>query len=532
MVNLSSQNWIFDADSPHWDALLRISLITLIVIGIMTFGDYGLTWDEEVQRGYGDRVLDWYGSFFKDRSSLTYGNLYLYGGFFEAFLQLAVKTLGTPPYETRHLLNFGCLPLAAHFTAKLARLLFDRRTAFLAAIILILTPQFYAHSFFNSKDIPFAAFGIMSTYFLVKSFISDSVDKKALLLSGLTIGLVLAIRIGGFLYFGYAAFTAFLFLIYKLKTTDSRDRLNLFAHTFTHFMAVVGIAWLVMLIFWPWAQISPIKHPWLALTEAAKFKWIGLVQFNGALHWSTELPKSYIPIWAIKTTPDLVVVGFFLGLITLLATFIKNLRKKSAIISSILIISIIGPITMVLLLKSVLYDGIRHFLFLFPAISIVASVGINKALALKGINRCAWVVLAGCLLLNIIDLYQLHPYQHIYFNRIFSKGQARDGFRFETDYWGSSYKEGLEWLLSYAHSKHVSDGKKFRVSNCSNNFLTGYFIDTRSELASVFEPTSWGSDADFMLATARHNCPQSVKGNLIHIISKRGVPLVYVFERK
>lgn len=530
MKSASSENWFFDSNSKNWDVLLRLVLTAVVLIGLMTFTDYGLTWDEEVQRAYGDRVLDWYKSFFKDKSALTFGNLYLYGGFFEAFLQFFVKLLKTPAYETRHLLTFGCLPLAAYFTAKLGRLLFNSRVGFFAAIILIMIPQFYSHSFVNSKDVPFAAFGIMSLYFITKGFISKTIAIKDIIFAGVAIGLVLAIRIGGILYFGYATLAAVLFQFYHIRT-NATNRFKSTALTSFYLFTIVVVAWVVMLVFWPWAQLSPIKHPWMALSEAAKFKWIGLVQFNGNLHWSTELPKSYVPIWALKTTPDLVVVAFCFGFFFILRAYVRNFWRKADLMSAPLLMSIFGPVAMVIVLKSVLYDGIRHFLFLFPSIAIVSAVGINKALSIEKLKKSSFVVVFACIFLTMSDMYQLHPYQHVYFNRLFSKGQAREGLRFETDYWGTSYKEGLEWLSTYALSKSGSSTQRVKVSNCSNNFLTGYFIDSRPELAALFEPTSWGSDSDFMLATSRHNCPRTVEGKLIHIVSKRGVPLVYIFER-
>ena len=46
------------------------------------------------------------------------------------------------------------------------------------------------------------------------------------------------------------------------------------------------------------------------------------------------------------------------------------------------------------------------------------------------------------------DIVTLHPYEYIYLNRLGAGGQTEASTRFETDYWGLSYKEGLDWLAA------------------------------------------------------------------------------------
>src|SRR5689334_10641487 len=75
----------------YWQRLSYALLLAIGILMLLTFLNYGLTWDEEVQRIYGDSVLTWYSSFFKDRTALDFTNIY--GGFFEVIAQLAAKVL-------------------------------------------------------------------------------------------------------------------------------------------------------------------------------------------------------------------------------------------------------------------------------------------------------------------------------------------------------------------------------------------------------------------------------------------------------
>jgi hypothetical protein len=45
-----------------------------------------------------------------------------------------------------------------------------------------------------------------------------------------------------------------------------------------------------------------------------------------------------------------------------------------------------------------------------------------------------------------LTMIRLHPYQAVYFNA-FAGGPGGAAFRYELDYWGLSYKEGLRFLL-------------------------------------------------------------------------------------
>ena len=101
----------------------------LAALILLTFRDYGISWDEQLQNTYGVKLLAYYTSGFADHSAFSYINLFLYGGFFD--LAAALSNLISPfgVYETRHLLG-GVMFLAGLFGAwKLTNLLAGERAA-------------------------------------------------------------------------------------------------------------------------------------------------------------------------------------------------------------------------------------------------------------------------------------------------------------------------------------------------------------------------------------------------------------------
>src|ERR1700730_13409685 len=62
-----------------WDRLSFGIIVLGTVLALLTFRDYGVTWDEDAHNWYGNFVLDYYVSFFTDRNALHWRDLYNYG---------------------------------------------------------------------------------------------------------------------------------------------------------------------------------------------------------------------------------------------------------------------------------------------------------------------------------------------------------------------------------------------------------------------------------------------------------------------
>jgi hypothetical protein len=145
-------------DGPNerrWEFLCYGLFFGLGLVILATFLNYDLTCDEEFGKTYGQYILRWYSTFFKDQSALGYYNLHLYGGFFEAISQLTASitenVLPIGVYELRHLINalFGFLGILAAY--KLGTHVLGPKAGFFSALFLVVTPGFYGQMFNDSK---------------------------------------------------------------------------------------------------------------------------------------------------------------------------------------------------------------------------------------------------------------------------------------------------------------------------------------------------------------------------------------------
>jgi hypothetical protein len=482
----------------HWQWLSYVLLACVSILILATFRDYGLTWDEEVQRNYGESVLRWYGSLFRDRSALNYLNLNLYGAFFEVVAQLIVRISPFGVFETRHLVNalFGIGAIAT--TYKLARIVSNPASGFFAALFLTLTPVFYGHLFNNSKDIPFLTLSLIAFYFILRSYDTLPRPPKQLIAKiGITLGMAMGIRAGGAVLLGYTAVLWGSWLLAHWRVTgrpaagetapeqgvkaanemaasglQSSGLQHSIAKTLVRlsvsFAMIFLIAWIVMLAWWPWAQTKPLVNPFKALAETAHFSSTVRVFHEGRYLDATDLPRSYLPTWFAISLPEFYFV-LFAGLF-FAYRFARRFAKTAGSFDHTIKIGMLAfgfafPPALAILLHSTLYNGLRHFLFVIPLLSVLAGMSF-AALLESDLNRLVKAGVAALVVLSagsvVFDMVQLHPYQYIYFNRSIAGGLKNAAQRYETDYWGMSYREGAEWVIAnYRPEAHA----QIRIAN-------------------------------------------------------------------
>ncbi len=519
-----------------WRYLSYALFLSVLIIILITFLDYGLTADEEFQRVYGDYVISWYTSFFRDRSALSYFNLNLYGGFFEVIAQLASRVIPLGVYETRHLINalFGLLAIVT--TYKLGSRLSNPMGGLLSALFLTVTPVFYGHIFNNSKDIPFLALVLVSFYFLFQSYkLLPRLPKSLIIKLGISIGLTMGIRVGGLILLGYTAvfWACWLIVQWRLKFTGISESLSKTLLRLSLSMASVAIlAWIVMTVFWPWAQTKPLTNPFRAMEQTAHFDTKIVVLFDGDKVPAIDLPSSYIPTWFALTMPEFYFASLLVG-IFFAYRFFRRFKNdefdfERLVKVGMLVFAFCFPIAAAILLRSTAYNGLRHFIFLIPMLALISGISVAALLtsnAGKIIKLIAVVLILFSVGLTVLDMFQLHPYQVIYFNRLIAGGLKHASQRYETDYWGMTYREGAEWVIN---NYHPPSEEKIRVASCSTPFIAGYYFDQSEEAKQRFDYVARNEKPRIFIATTK--CQRKRPGNIIHTVERQGTLLLYVLE--
>ena len=171
---------------------------TLIVLVGLTFRDYAISNDEEVQQRYGEMIVAYYTSGFVDQALFHFRNLYLYGGLFDLAAVGLEKLIPLDTYEVRHLLTAltGIGGIAAIWAT--ARAIAGPRAGLLAAAALAVCGTWYGAMFNHTKDIPFAAAMMGGLYLLV--LIGRELPRPRwhlIVLFGLVCGCALGIRVLG-----------------------------------------------------------------------------------------------------------------------------------------------------------------------------------------------------------------------------------------------------------------------------------------------------------------------------------------------
>jgi hypothetical protein len=164
-----------------------------------------------------------------------------------------------------------------------------------------------------------------------------------------------------------------------------------------------------------------------------------------------------------------------------------------------------------------------------PAIATIAGLGIDAFIRQTSVPRVlrlsVTVLLIGLGAVCAQDMRSLHPYEYLYFNRA-SGGLRRQADRFETDYWGLSYREAFDWVV---HNVDLGGVKAIHVSACNINGPLRYYREQWNARRFVVEDQV--ERAQISLAMLRGEC-SDVSGTILHAVQRQGVPLTFIRRRQ
>ena len=387
-----------------------------------------MSWDEFISRQNGlysvRYILD------KNPALLTYYDRY-YGTAFENLLVLIEKALRyTDPqsvFYMRHLVTFLVFYLSTIALYLLLKLnTANRAISLIGALFLILSPRIFADSFYNSKDLVFMSVSIIALYTLTKFHHQPRL--KSALIHALTSAFLTDIRIVGIVIIP-------LTILFNLKNIKL-----LLIYLLSSSMLTI--------VFWPILWHNPPLELFTALKSMANFTpWQGQVLYMGKFITSTALPWHYLPVWIGITTPLSLLI---LGLVGTFISLRKLLTANCQLPTTLPLLWFYTPLLYVILRHPILYDGWRHFYFIYPAWIMLCVTTLKYIFSLKNkfIKVFSLSLIGLDLLIVGIFMIRNHPYQNVYFNFL-TGNMAKTKLNFELDYWGLSLTEGYRYIAEH-----------------------------------------------------------------------------------
>ena len=450
-----------------------LSCALFLLVGLALAGDYGIGPDEVNQRRIAEANLNYVlGRADSVAAGLSLYSDRTYGVAFELPLLLVERALRLEdPYQIHRLrltLTHLFFIIGAFCCYRLAWRLFDNRLiAIFALLLYLLHPRIYAHSFFNSKDLPFLTLFLVALYLLERAFRRDTIG--AFLLLGIVVGLLTNLRIMGAMLL--PAIIAMRGLdLFHAKTGAERKGIMLTGGLF------ILAAGLTLYAATPYAWANPLDYLAYALTQTAQHPNVELELFQGRLLASPEMPPHYGLTWLGITTPPPVLLLGFVGMAAVIG---QGMARPGAVFHNtrlrfcwLLLACFALPLLAAILLNANQYNGWRQSYFLYAPFCLLAAGGLHwlaTAAFRQGGRRIGMYGLAGLGSgLALLQMVQLHPTQYVYFNFLVDR-ETPEYLRtqYYLDYWGLAYREGLARLLE----RHPGETLLVRGPRAQRNVL-------------------------------------------------------------
>ena len=521
---------------------VRVYFVLVLLIGLLVFRDYGVSWDESIDRVNGlvnaKYITDTFApewtanqAVFANVPEFATHQENDHGALFHlplAFMEVAFPGLDSRTYYfVRHFCIFLTFVLGLWSMYRIGRLRFGSWQAGLgASTLLLLSPRIFAHAFFNGKDLVFLGLFTFGIYTLVRLLERPTLARAAL--HGLATALATDVRILGCLLLALSLGMVVVEIGFGSPEGGRRRQLGKAAAVYC------VVAALLTVVGWPYLWDAPAANFLLAFENMKRFRWGGALLYRGEAIMALVLPWHYALTWIAITTPVAYCLAHVAGLASytyaLLRHGLATLRTTAGRLDLLFCGWFIVPLFMVMALNSVIYDDWRHLYFIYPAFLLLAVRGAlslwqasRRSAALRVVAVAAAVLAGAEAVFTAARMVEAHPNEQVYFSFLTPNQAER---LFERDYWGVSFRQGLEWILAYDQSPQIyidapfsillennlailkpADRARFKISGTAKNryFLTGY-------------------------RTHPEAYPDSV-GSEVHAIKANGIKILSVFQR-
>ena len=447
-----------------WPTQALLVCLAFLLVGFVVVDDYGASIDVLGQRAIVDGNLAFIMGDADRLERFGIEHDQYYGIAFELPLLLLERGLGLEDSRSifllRHLMTHAFFLVGGLCCALLVyRLSHSRTVALFALLVFVLQPRLYAHSFFNSKDLPFLSMFMVTLYVTHRAFRTETVG--AFVLCGVCVGILTNLRIMGVML--YPAVLALRGLDLGQARRGARPHVLVTGAVF----ALAGPGTLYALSPYLWA--NPLEFV-TACRVLAHHPNETHELFQGRVVEPHQLPWHYLPTWMAISTPLVTLLGGVLGG---LGVGLRSVRRPRETLGNtdlrfglLLVACVMLPVLAIIAFGSHLFNGWRHMFFLHAPLCCLAGLGVQWA---GGMSRQAAAGVSALAGLGVLvaggEMVQIHPHQQVYFNALVDRTTPEYlRTRYVLDAWTNSCREGLEFLRRRYPATTVYVGYSWPVS--------------------------------------------------------------------
>jgi len=432
---------------PRW--AVGLFFAAFLLLGLLTAADYGATWDEQDEMDIlrmnlweYSRALGLDESAFEKRTAggneLTISVLTPISESIEqdhgiaAFYPMAGVVMSESLTEAQrsavwHMWCWCVFALGAYALYGACRQLGMERGAALAApLMLLLSPQFFAHGHFNNKDIALMSLAVCVLWQALRLM------KKPTFATGLLFSFFGALaantKVAGSALWGLCALFV---LIVQIVNRRMKGRV----------WAVAGVTLVSFFGFYAlltpalWADPAAFIE-YLVVNALGFQRWQNTILFRGALFdlKQTSLPFYYLPYMVLVTTPVWLLICIAAG--TLMAV-----ARKPRLDLWLVALMWALPLGFAVLTGTSVYNGWRHFYFVYGPMLVLGAWAVSR---ISG-KKIMVLGLCVCMAFGAVELVVQHPYQQAYYQPLVRmRGEDYN----ELDYWNVSARDALVELAA------------------------------------------------------------------------------------
>lgn len=504
-----------------------------LLLGLFTAGDYGPSWDEmdemdilRMNLWEYTRTLGLDETAFErraaDENTLTINRLVPVSQSIEQdhgialFYPLAGVVMNDSLTESQRsaLWHMGCWAVftlgAFALYAACRELGLSRAAALAGPLLLLLSPQFFAHGHVNNKDIALMSLALCVLWQGLKLL------KKPAFSKGVWFSLFGALAANTKVA-GAALWALCALLVLIAQVVNRRLHARTWAVAGVTLAAFFGFYALITPALWH----NPAAFVRYLVDNALAFqRWQNHVLFRGSVFQlrTQNLPWYYLPYMILATTPLWTLGLIAFGNVKAFAR-LPGAKKDERLSLLMAVLMWAVPLGFAVITRTHVYNGWRHFYFVYGPMLVLAAWGAAKLWK----KRVFAIAMALCLAVGAIGVVTQHPYQYAYYQPLV---QLRGTDYNELDYWNISARAALQQLADQT----VGEITIAAADLWSEDALRKALWALPEEMAVRFTVSE---NAQYILANATYENLSGFDAQGLQekvVISSYGQPIMRVYE--